>query len=47
MIITTKGKTYYSEFKITEDNFLKFKTFSVKKEQLEPFEKGVKTNRNF
>ena len=47
MRITIKGKTYYSEFKIREDNSLKSKVSSIKEEQLEPFKKGVKKKRNF
>jgi len=47
MRITIKGKTYYSQFKIREDNSLKFKVSSIKEEQLEPFKEGVKKKRNF
>ena len=45
--VTIKGKTYYSEFKIREDNSLKFKVSSIRREQLEPFKEGVKKKRNF
>jgi len=47
MRITIKGKTYYSEFKIREDNSLKSKVSSIKEEYLEPFKEGVKKKRNF
>ena len=42
-----QGKTYYSEFKIREDNSLKLEISSIEKEELELFKKGVKKKRDF